>query len=429
MNDEALMDTMVQRLGCELKGVLREVREGRLPAGAVEGVIREKLWHVGGQALGVLLEAMDDRLACGKVVHDRRTRTIVSLFGPLDISRSRCEGVDGRWCPLDEAMGLVGHRGWTVGVQEAVSLLSCESGFATTADLMERLFGLSISAPTVQELAEHTGGRAEEFLAAEQAHPMAPQDRATPDTLIIATDGCQAPQRDGWHEVKVATLYPKRSMCRTASGRGKLVSKEYYATLENSERFGESLWARAERWSVRSVRRVVVMGDGAAWIWTMSDLRFPGALEIVDFYHAAEHLWDVGEALWGDRHTCSTTRSWVRRYRKRLRQGRVDLLLAAIERSVHQQGHVLSPQRRDVIRRNRKYFAANADRMRYGRFRQMGLPIGTGAVEGSCKHVVQSRFKRPGSRWSRPGLQSMLALKLMRLNNRWETLWPHLTAA
>jgi hypothetical protein len=429
MNDEALIDEMVQRLGCELKGILGSVEEGGLSAGALEGVIRESLWHVGAQALGVLLEAMDRRLARGKVVHDHRTRTMVSLFGPLDISRSRCEEDGGRFCPLDEAIGLVGHRGWTVGVQEAVSLLSCESGFETTADLMKRLFGLSISAPTVQTLAEEAGRRAEALLAAEQAHPDVPADRPTPETLIVATDGCQAPQRDGWHEVKVATIYPKRSRCRTASGRGKLLDKEYYATLENAEGFGQALWARAQRWSVASARRVVVMGDGAAWIWTMSDLRFPGALEIVDFYHAAEHLWELGEALWGDRHTCSATRSWVRRYRKRLRQGRVDLLLAAIDRSVDQQRRVLSGPRRDVVRRNRNYFATNADRMRYSRFRQMGLPIGTGAVEGSCKYVVQSRFKRPGSRWSRPGLQSMLALKLMRLNNRWETLWPHLTAA
>ncbi len=78
---------------------------------------------------------------------------------------------------------------------------------------------------------------------------------------------------------------------------------------------------------------------------------------------------------------------------------------------------------------NVEYFRKNASRMRYGRFRQMKLPIGTGMVEGACKYVVQSRFKRPGARWSRLGLKNMLALKLARLNDRWEALWPHLTAA
>jgi hypothetical protein len=429
MNDVALLDSIVDRLGKELKGVLHQVRQEAVSAGVLERVIRDALWHVGTQALGVLLEALDRQLAAGEVVHDHRTRTIVSLFGPLDVSRSRCERPEGRFCPLDEAMGLAGHRGWTVGVQEAVSLLSCESGFETTADLMNRLCGVAISPPTVQELAEHAGGRAQARLDAEQAYPQPAADVATPDTLIIATDGCQAPYRDGWHEVKVATLYAKRSRCRNASGRGKLLTKEYYATVENSQDFGDALRARAERWDVRHARRTVVMGDGAAWIWSLSDLHFPGALEIVDFYHAAEHLWAVGEALWGDRQTSSATRSWVRRYRKRLRQGRIDLVLGAIRRSVDQRGTALSRDQLDVVRRNRRYFADNTRRMRYGRFRQMRLPIGTGAVEGSCKYVVQSRFKRPGSRWSRDGLKHMLALKLMRLNNRWEALWPHLEAA
>ena len=423
MNDERLIDEMVQRLGGELKDVLGQVRRGKIPASGIEQVVREGLWHVGGQALGVMLEALDRQLVQGRTVHDYRTRTIVSLFGPLDVSRARCEDGQRRYCPLDEAIGLAGHRSWTTAVQEAVSLLSCESGFETVADLMGRLLGLSISAPTVQELAERAGSSAEEFLSQPCVRP------DVPDTLIVAADGCQAPQRDGWHEVKVATLYAGESRCRTNSGRGKVLSKEYYATLENSQVFGEALWQRARGWHVEQARRVVVMGDGAPWIWNLADLHFPGAVEIVDFYHAVEHLWDLGEGLWGDRHTSQATRSWVRRYRRRLKDGRVDLVLLAAKRSGRQVGEALSAERRKIVRQNMEYFQRNASRMRYGRFRQMRLPIGTGMVEGACKHVVQSRFKRPGARWSRFGLKTMLALKLARLNSRWEALWPHLTAA
>jgi hypothetical protein len=323
---------------------------------------------------------------------------------------------------LDEAMGMMGQRPWTLGVQEAVSLLSCDCGFATVSDLMKRLFGVGLAAPTIQDVAEEAGARAADLLDA----PYAVQE--VPDTLIIAADGCQTPQRDGWHEAKLATIYPKAARCSTPGGRGRLLRKEYVATLENAEGFGERLWRRAEGWSVDQVRRLVVMGDGAAWIWNLSALHFPQATEIVDFYHAVEHLWDVGEALWGDRQTSTATRSWVRRYRKRLRDGRVDLVLAAIERSVHQQKR-LSAEREKTVRLNVGYFQRNAHRMRYSRFRQMGLPIGTGAVEGACKHVIESRFKRPGCRWTPRGLKRMLALRLLRLNNRWEQLWPHLTAA
>ena len=436
MNDEQLIDEIVQRLGKELKGLLSQVRMEKVPAAAVELAIRQRLWHVGAQAMGVILEALDRQLASDRPTYDHRTRTVVSLFGPLDVTRCRCHGQAGWFYPLDDAMGLMGHRGWTAGVQEAVSLLSCESSFAATGNLMARLLGVSISPSTVQQVAETVGKRAQQMLEVHkhgrpdaEVSALAPRPGAVPDTLIIATDGCQAPQRDGWHEIKVATLYPKASRCRSSSGRGRLLDKGYFATLDHAEQFGWALRAVGKAWGAERVRRVVCMGDGAPWIWNLTDLHFPDATEIVDFYHAAEHLWEVGEALWGDRHTSAATRAWVRRYRKYLKLGRIDLVTGAIDRSRLRQQGKLSAKQDKTVRLNLAYFERNRLRMRYGRFRQMKLPISTGAVEGACKFVVQSRFKRPGSRWSRDGLSSMLALKLMRLNDRWELLWPHLNAA
>ena len=423
MNDNELIDVMVRRLGGELKGVLHQVEQGRIPAMALERVLRDRLWHMAAQAMGVMLEALDRQVVSGRPVHDYRTRTVVSVFGPIDVARTRCCQGDRYVCPLDEAIGLNGHRSWSVGVQEAVALLSCESGFETVADLMKRLLGVSVSHATVQQLAEDAGE------CAEALPPSSPLSVQAPDTLIVATDGCLAPQRDGWHEVKVATLYSKASRCRRGSGRGQLATKQYVASLAKADRFGEHLWSHAAAWGAATARRVVVMGDGAAWIWNLSAMHFPEAIEIVDFYHAVEHLWATGEALWGDRQTSVRTRSWVRRYRRYLREGRVELILAAIDRSLRQQDAAMTTERRKTIHLNREYFRRNTSRMRYGRFRQMRLPIGTGAVEGACKHVVQSRLKRPGTRWSECGLKNMLALKLARINDRWEELWPKLYAA
>jgi hypothetical protein len=422
MNDDELIDQMVVRLGVELKRVLVDVREGRTPGTALEQVLRQGLWHVGAQALGVLYEALDRKLTAQRPIHDRRTRTVVSLFGAVDIGRARCRPGDGWQYPLDEALGLQGNRGWTVGVQEAVSLLSCETGFETVADLMDRFFGLCLTAPTAQELAESAGQRAADL------PPAAPKD-SVPDTLIVATDGCQAPQRDGWHEGKMATIYPKDSRGRTAGNRGFLRQKQYVASLEDSKGFGASVELQAQAWQVHKARRVILMGDGAAWIWNLAEMHFPQAVEIVDFYHAVEHLWAAGEALWGNRDTSAATRSWGRRYRRRLKEGRVDLLLAGLQRGQAQRAGRLGAEAAKTVRLNLEYFRRNALRMQYGRFRQMNLPIGTGAVEGACKHVVQSRFKRPGTRWSQEGLRRMLALKVLRLNEQWERLWPQMKVA
>lgn len=423
MNTNELVQAMVQRLGTELKRLLEQVHSGQLPASAVETVVRQKLWHFGGQAVAVLLEALDQTLVGSEPVHDRRTRTVVTLFGPIDLSRSRCQ--DGRY-PMDEALGLVGQQGWTVAVQEAVCLLSCECSFQASSDLMERLLGLSISAPSIQQISQQAGQRA---VSVRQEQPGLQKPGMMSQALVVGIDGCQAPRRDGWHEVKVAVVYRNESCCRKASGRAQVLQKQYVASVEKAEGFGRHLWDVVQRWGIEQARRVVCMGDGAAWIWNLVAEYFPGAIEIVDFYHALEHLWQVGDALWGDRQRSESTRGWVHHYRKQLRRGRVDLVIAAIERGQERLKDVLSAERADIVRRDLEYFRSNRGRMEYARYRRMRLSIGTGIVEGSCKFVVQSRFKRPGSRWSEDGLRWLLALKLMRLNNCWESLWPHLRAA
>jgi hypothetical protein len=420
MNNDELVDQMVERLGGEIKSLIADIQGGRIPVASIEALVRQELWHFGAEAMGVLLEARDEVLVAHRPVKERPTRTIVTLFGPVDVARSRC--LDGSY-PLDEALGLQGRQGWTATVQEAVSLLSCESGFGTVSDILKRLLGLSISDARVQDVAEQAGQEAAEVL------PSSPRREgldASGKTLVLATDGCQAPQRDGWHEVKVGTVYINESRVKTAGRRGKVLVKEYLASLDAAPGWGEQLRRTGELWKADKARRVVFMGDGAPWIWNLAEEHFPQAIEIVDYFHAVEHLWDAGEALWGNRDTSVGTQGWVRRNRRLLKKGRVDLVIAAMERGQRQRSPHISESAACIVRRNLDYFRTNQHRMQYDRYRRLKLPIGTGAVEGSCKFVVQSRFKKPGARWSEPGLRRMLALKLARLNNQWETLWPHL---
>jgi hypothetical protein len=274
-------------------------------------------------------------------------------------------------------------------------------------------------------MAESAGERAAGILEKAAPPESAP---ATAQTLILAVDGCQAPERDGWHEVKLACGYAHEHRAKTASGRRKLAHKEYLATLEDAQAFGQKLFGLAERHHAGEAARIVGMGDGAPWIWNLFALHFPGAIEIVDFYHAAEHLWATGEALYGDRATSSATKSWVRHYLHHLRHGRIDLVISAIARGKASHDD-LPAERATVVRRNLEYFKTNQQRMRYALFKRWHLPIGTGAMEGACKFVVQSRFKLPGCRWSHQGLTRMLALKQLRLNGRWDELWTFKRAA
>jgi hypothetical protein len=416
MEEQGLLEQIVTRLGSEVEGLWAQVAGGQVGAGEVEWRIQAVLREAGLELGGVLLEAADRRLCQGKPLHDRRTRSVVTLFGRADVTRGRLEG---GFYPLDQALGLVENHGWTQAVQEAVSLVCCEKAFEPASDLLKRLLGLSISAPAAQQVAESAGARAWSLSGASLAPPVNAENK----TLVIAVDGCQAPQRDGWHEVKVGDLYANEYRVKTASGRGRLVYKEYLATLEDAAGFGRKLWQAACRWKVDRAKRVVIMGDGAPWIWNLAAEHFPGALEIVDFYHAAEHLWSVGEALFGDRSHAAATSSWVRRYLHSLRRGGIDAVIAAIARAQESQNTRLSTETQNVVRRNLEYFKTNRDRMHYDRYQRMHLPIGTGAVEGSCKFLVQQRFKLPGCRWSHHGLAQMLALKQLRLNHHWDQLW------
>jgi hypothetical protein len=420
MKEHGMFDEIVSRLGEQLKSLEGSVIRGEVAADAVECRLKGLLQSTGQEAAGVLLEAADTVACQSKKLHDRRTRTVVTLFGPVDMTRGRTR--EGCY-PLDEALGLEGRHGWTRAVQEVVSLLACERGFQTVSDLLKRMFNLSISAPSTQQIAESAGRRAQRVIETCPA-PVT----GVPATLILSADGCQAPERDGWHEVKVGCVYAHQHRAKTASGRGKLVHKEYLATLEDAAVFGQNLWQTALRWKAGEGVKIVAMGDGAPWIWNLFALHFPGAIEIVDFYHAAEHLWATGEALYGDRATCQATRSWARRYIHHLRHGRMDLVLEALERA-QSRLPTLPTERQVIVRRNGEYFRTNQNRMRYALFKRWHLPIGTGAVEGSCKHVVQSRFKLPGCRWSHEGLACMLALKTLRLDNYWDQLWTFQRAA
>ena len=164
---------------------------------------------------------------------------------------------------------------------------------------------------------------------------------------------------------------------------------------------------------MRRARRVAVLGDGAPWIWNLAHFYFPEGIQIVDFYHAAERLSELAKAFWGE--TASPAKRWLGSARSLLHQGKTSALLRALKR-------LTSPRKdlRDLRRKAVAYFTENRHRMRYDRFRKMGLFIGSGVVEAGCKSVVAHRFKQSGMRWSEKGFLNLLHLRLCILNGDWD---------
>ena len=160
----------------------------------------------------------------------------------------------------------------------------------------------------------------------------------------------------------------------------------------------------------RAPRRVV-LGDGAPWIWNIADELFPGAVQIVDLFHAKQHLWDVAKAIYGP--GTDMAERWAKRRRDELDDGRLGALLRALRRH----------ESRDEARRCVDYIRRNRHRMRYPAFRARGLCVGSGVLEAGCKNVVGTRFKRPGMHWSVAGVNAMAALRCCVLSKRLDDFW------
>lgn len=376
----------------------------------------------------------------------RAPRWAMTVRGRIDFERPvyRCEGRECQRerCLLDEQLGLEPKEHLTPMVQDKVAWAATSSAsFERAGTDLAHLAELPISAKQVHRIFEKTGRRARALQDAEvsrdgaPASPQAPvATEEKPETLVIEMDGTCVMGRDGGgHEVKCATVFGLDA--RAISGapgkeRPVLLERAYCATSGGIRPFSGMTWALASRWGVRSARRVAVIGDGIDWIWnwsadrlwrTLGDGTQQRPVEIVDFWHACENLSDAREAIFSDP-AGAPARKWQDRWRHRLRHGGIDDLVNELQRRsarAEDQAH------RDRLRVRTHYFAKHRERMRYPDFEAMGLPIGSGAIEGTCKNLIKGRMAGVGMRWdAEDGIELMCALRVRMFNERWEDLFP-----
>jgi hypothetical protein len=247
--------------------------------------------------------------------------------------------------------------------------------------------------------------------------------------LAVALDGALERTRAGWKEVKLGAVWDLRPAPARpgAAGGGPpppaaapapaapLVpgATTYTATLAPAEAFGRQLQAAAQRRGLGWARRVVVLGDGAKWIWKLAARRFPGAVQVVDWYHAREHLWALAQLLYGEGTPAAWT--WLETVAGELWLAAAPADVAVVALAAADAWTAPPPPgapRRTKARRLEvaqavAYFAGNAPRMRYAAVRAAGLPVGSGVVEGGCRSVLHVRLKRPGARWAAPAAEHL----------------------
>jgi len=193
-------------------------------------------------------------------------------------------------------------------------------------------------------------------------------------------------------------------------------STTYTGAIETAEEFGKRLYLEAWKRGWGRAEKQVVMGDGAEWIWNIAEEHFPGAVQIVDLYHARQHLWDLARKLHPQ--DPAEQKRWMIIHQDLLDQGKIEKLVSSLH-SINSS----NPELTKTTANEAEYFAKNAERMRYPEFRRQHLFVGSGVIEAGCKTLIGSRYKRSGMFWTVRGANAILALRCCHFNHRFEDYW------
>lgn len=410
---------------------------------ALEMALRASLHRAGAAALAILLSergAPARRVACecGRQArhHDRRSERIVTALGPAEFERGYyvCPSCGRGHSPRDRELDVEGTE-FSPGVRRMMATVGSEASFEQGRQQLELLAGLEVTTKAVERQAEAIGaaieaGEQKEIRQAKQLDLPEVCALAVP-VLYIELDGTGVPvtkkEREGragktegqparTREVKLGCVFTQTTTDEEGWPIRDPDSTSYVAAIEPAEEFGLRLYTEAWRRGWSKARRKVVLGDGAIWIWNLADQHFPGAIQIVDLYHARQHIWELAAKLFPNDER--RRKRWAAICVDRLDAGKIEALLDILRK--------LDPANEELateVNKEAGYLERNAERMRYPRFRAQGLFVGSGVVEAGCRTVVGKRLKCSGMFWTVRGANAILALRCCRLSSRFVDYW------
>jgi hypothetical protein len=419
---------------------------------AIESALRVALHQAGASTLSELLQfeaPPPDRrelpCACGHQARYRelRSRPVLTVVGWVRMNRpwylcDRCH--EGQF-PADEALDVKGTD-FSPGVRRMQALVGQEAPFGHGRKQMKVLAGLEVTAKSVERTAEAIGAN---IVANEQREIARVVQLDLPvivgkpiPILYLQMDGTGVPvvkkeaegrkgKTDGQpahtREVKLGCVFTQTAWDKKGYAIRDPDSTSYTGAIETADEFGKRIYREAwnRGWSL--AEKKVVIADGAEWIWNQVNLHFPGAIQIVDLYHAREHLWELTRKLYPN--DPANQKVWMKAHQKRLLdKGKIEKLVAALRSTESTNPDVL-----EKLRIEADYFERNAERMRYPKFRRQHLFVGSGVIEAGCKTVIGSRLKQSGMFWTVRGANAIIALRCCHLNGRFEDYWEGRRAA
>jgi hypothetical protein len=422
---------------------------GRLDLEAAEGALRSALHQAGAYALTQLLRYdppdADHRTipcGCGHLAHykELRSKSVLTVLGPVELRRPYylCADCSKGQYPVDAELGVAGLDS-SPGVRRMEAVVGSEMPFVPGREPMKLLAGLDVTAKAIERTAEAIGADIarrdqQEISRAKQLVLPVVMKQNIPKMYVLI-DGVQVPvvaaetegrtgrvegQRARTRECKLGCVFTQTSVDKEGWPIRDPDSTTYVGAIETAEEFGFRIYTEAWRrgWEWATIR--VVLGDGAVWIWNLADDHFPGAIQIVDLYHARQHLWKIAALLHPQ--DPAAKKQWMTPMKDLLDAGDIETLVTHLHEiaAAHADAH---PDLTAEVLKEAEYFTTNAHRMRYPEFREKGLFVGSGVVEAGCKSVIGSRLKRSGMFWTVRGANAIIALRCCRFNGRFEEYW------
>ena len=414
--------------------------------------VRSAMHHAGATALTELLQfpapAADQRTLacpCGRQASYRefRSKPVLTAVGQVKVSRPYylCAHCHSGHFPADIELDIESTE-LSPGVRRMQTVVGQAAPFDEGRQQMKLLAGLEVTTKAVERTAEAIG---EDIATREQQQIQRGVQLDLPvamgepiPILYVQMDGTGVPVvkketvgRKGktageparTREAKLGCCFTQTTWDEEGYPMRDPDSTTYTGAIETAEEFGKRIYLEAwnRGWSRAEMK--VVMGDGAEWIWNLAEPYFPGAVQIVDLYHARQHLWDLARKLYPNDDV--NQKAWIKAHQRRLLdKGKIEKLVVSLRSIVSTNPEVI-----EKIRTEADYFERNAERMRYPKFRRQHLFVGLGVIEAGCKTVIGSRLKQSGMFWTVRGANAIIALRCCHLNGRLEDYWETRRAA
>jgi hypothetical protein len=408
--------------------------------------VRSALHQAGAAALSELLRlaapTAEQRFlpcGCGQQAYYReiRTRPVLTAVGKVEVSRPYylCPYCHTGQFPADVELDIA-HTDFSPGVRRMQAVVGQQAPFDHGRQQLKLLANLEISTKAVERIAEAIG---EDIAAREQVEIHRAMQLDLPivigkpvPILYVQMDGTGVPvvkketvgragktegQPAHTREAKLGCVFTQSSWDDAGYPIRDPDSTTYTGAIETAGEFGKRIYLEAWNRGWSRAEKKVVMGDGAEWIWNLAEPYFPGAIQIVDLYHARQHLWELARQLHPNDE--ANQKAWIKVHQRRLLdRGKIEKLVSALRSTIASNVEVA-----EKIRTEADYFERNAERMRYPKFRRQHLFVGSGVIEAGCKTVIGSRLKQSGMFWTVRGANAIIALRCCQLNNRFEDYW------